>query len=71
MMSDTQTHPTVWVAYGTGGVVGMIRKDRQGYTVTMAGADTSSGVYPSMEVAKAALHAGMAPGSDWPRFREH
>lgn len=70
-MNDTQARPTVWVAYGTGGVVGMIRKDERGCTVTMAGADASLGTYPSMEVAKAALHAAMAPGSDWPQFREH
>jgi hypothetical protein len=24
-----------------------------------------------MEIAKSALHSRMAPGSDWPQFREH
>ncbi|MDF2510076.1 MAG: hypothetical protein K0Q52_3935, partial [Microbacterium sp.] len=25
----------------------------------------------TMEIAKSALHSRMAPGSDWPQFREH
>lgn len=62
---------TIWVAFGESGVVGTIRKDADGYTVTMAGADVSVGVYPSMDVAKSALYARMRPGSDWPSFREH
>jgi hypothetical protein len=70
-MSTTETHHPLWVAYGQSGVVGSIRKDDDGYTVTMAGADTATGTYPSMEVAKSALHAHMTPGSDWPEFREH
>ncbi|WP_106814094.1 methyltransferase [Microbacterium timonense] len=70
-MSTTQTHHALWVAYGPSGVAGSIRKDDDGYTVTMAGADKAAGTYPSMEIAKSALHAHMAPGSDWPLFREH
>lgn len=70
-MSTTQTHHPLWVAYGTSGVVGSIRKAEDGYTVTMAGADRAAGTYPSMEIAKSALHSRMAPGSDWPQFREH
>lgn len=70
-MSTTETHHALWVAYGRGGVVGTIRKEDDGYLVTMAGADSPAGTYPSMEVAKSALHARMTPGSDWPEFREH
>lgn len=70
-MSSTQTHHSLWVAYGASGVAGSIRKNDDGYTVTMAGADTVTGTYPSMEVAKSALHAHMPAGSDWPQFREH
>lgn len=70
-MSTTQTHHALWVAYGQSGVVGSIRKSDEGYIVTMAGADQVAGTYPSMEIAKSALHARMAPGSDWPQFREH
>lgn len=69
-MTDTTTQ-ALWVAYGSGGVVGSIRKDPQGYTVTIAGADTHVGVYPTMEIAKNALHAHLPAGADWPQFREH
>jgi hypothetical protein len=37
----------------------------------MAGADEAMRTYPTMEIAKSALHAAMTPGSDWPQFREH
>jgi hypothetical protein len=70
-MSTTETHHPLWVAYGASGVVGSIRKGDEGYTVTMAGATESAGTYPSMEIAKNALHSRMTPGSDWPEFREH
>lgn len=70
-MSTTETRRALWVAYGRSGVAGSIRKDDAGYTVTMAGADTIAGTYPSMEVAKSALYSRMPAGSDWPRFQEH
>ncbi len=70
-MSTTETHTALWVAYGTGGVVGSIKKSHDGYTVTMARADTSLGTYPSMDIAKNALHAHLKPGTDWPTFEEH
>ncbi len=71
-MSTTSPASTLWVAYGSEGrVVGTIRRDDDGYTVTLAGADAALGTYPSMEVAKSALHGHLAPGTDWPRFREH
>ncbi|BDV30790.1 methyltransferase [Microbacterium terricola] len=70
-MSTTETHHPLWVAYATSGVVGTIRKGDEGYTVTMAGADESAGTFPTMEIAKNALHSRLAPGSDWPQFREH
>lgn len=70
-MSETTKNHALWVAYGTGGVVGTIRKDDAGYTVTMAGAGESTGTYPTMDIAKSALHAHLKPGADWPSFREH
>ncbi|MDX2375534.1 methyltransferase [Microbacterium sp. LRZ72] len=70
-MTATSTHHALWVAYGATGVVGTIRKDDDEYTVTMADADAPAGTYPSMEVAKSALHSHMRPGSDWPEFRQH
>jgi len=71
MTSTTETHHALWVAYGASGVQGSIRKDESGYTVTMARAEQSAGTYPTMEIAKSALHARMTPGSDWPQFLEH
>ncbi len=70
-MNDTQTRRALWVAYGRQGVTGSILKTDAGYTVTMAGADEAAGTYPTMEIAKRALHARMTPGSEWPAFREH
>lgn len=70
-MSTAETSTRLWVAYGSGGVAGSIRADGDGYTVTMAGAESALGTYPSMEVAKAALHSRMPAGSDWPAFRSH
>ncbi len=68
----TTRSSTLWLAYGAEGqVVGSIRKADDVYTVTMAGADSSLGAYPSMEIAKSALHGHMTPGADWPQFREH
>lgn len=66
------TTSTLWVAYGSeGNVVGTVRHTDDGYTATVAGADESVGTYPTMEVAKSALHSHLRPGSDWPTFREH
>jgi hypothetical protein len=70
-MDTTQMHRALWVAYGASGVVGTIRKGEDDYTVTMAGAGASLGSYPSMDIAKSALYSHLAPGSDWPSFREH
>lgn len=66
------TSSALWVAYGAeGNVVGTIRRDGEEYIATIAGADSSLGSYPTMEIAKSALHGHLAPGSDWPVFREH
>lgn len=68
----TTASSTLWLAYGAEGqVVGSIRKADGTYTVTMAGAAESLGAYPSMDIAKSALHSHMTPGADWPAFREH
>lgn len=66
------TSSTLWVAYGAeGNVVGTVRHEGHGYIATIAGADASLGTYPTMEIAKSALHGHLPPGSDWPRFQEH
>lgn len=65
------TSSALWVAYGSEGkVVGTIRRSDDGYTATIADADASVGTYPSMDIAKNALHGHLPPGSDWPQFRE-
>jgi len=69
-MSETTTR-RLWVAHGPVGVVGTIRQDAEGYAVHMTGKDDRLGVYPTMEIAKNAVHAHMKPGSDRPEFREH
>ncbi|AUG29699.1 MULTISPECIES: methyltransferase [Microbacterium] len=66
------TSSSLWVAYGAeGNVVGTVRKSPEGYTSTIAGASASIGTYPTMDIAKNALHGHLPHGSDWPRFREH
>lgn len=70
MMSMTKTL-ALWVAYGKNGVVGSVRRDGDGFTVVMAGADAAVGTYPTLDSAKGALHANMTPGSDRPVFHEH
>jgi len=70
-MSNTTTS-VLWVAYGADGqVVGTIRKSDGAYRVTIAGADAAVGTYPTMDVAKNALHSHLPAGADWPRFVEH
>jgi hypothetical protein len=69
---NTTTTSALWLAYGPdGNVVGSIRKSDDAYTVTMAGAAEVLGTYPTMEIAKNALHGHLTPGADWPQFREH
>lgn len=66
------TSSALWVAYGPeGNVVGTVRHVDDGYIATLADADSSIGSYPTMEIAKSALHGHLPPGSDWPRFQEH
>ena len=67
---DTATEQR-WVAFGTAGAVGSIHRTDDGFEVRLMKDDTALGSYPSLDVAKSALHAGMLPGSEWPDFREH
>lgn len=66
--TDTEQH---WIAFGAAGAVGSILHTRIGFAVRMLNDDSARGIYPTLEVAKSALHAAMAPGSEWPEFREH
>jgi hypothetical protein len=72
MMSDRDTVTDQrWVAFGSSGAVGSIHRTGDGYEVRLMKDDAVLGSYPTLEVAKSALHASMLPGSDWPEYREH
>jgi hypothetical protein len=65
------TSSTLWVAYGAeGNVVGTVRHGRRLHRDDRW-RRRSLGTYPTMEIAKSALHGHLPPGSDWPRFQEH
>lgn len=69
-MSDTMTMQR-WVAFGPEGVVGSIQRRDDGFVVLMTSDGRYRGVYPTLNVAKQALHAAMGAAADWPEFREH
>jgi hypothetical protein len=71
MMSDATTSTHTWVAIGPAGTVGWITSDGSGYSISLVGETEKRGSYPSLDVAKSALHASLVPGSDWPEFSEH
>lgn len=60
-----------WVAFGPAGAVGSIHRVEDGFTFKLLRDEHFRSVYPSLEVAKSALHAALLPGSEWPEFREH
>ncbi|WP_294179759.1 methyltransferase [uncultured Schumannella sp.] len=70
-MNDNMMTGQRWVAFGQAGAVGSIEHTDDGYTVRFLDDDEPRGTYPTLQVAKSALHAAMTPGSDWPEFREH
>jgi hypothetical protein len=71
-MSDRSTVTDQrWVAFGPAGAVGSIHRTDDGFAVRLMDAAGYRGVYPTLDVAKSALHASMLPGSEWPDFREH
>ena len=70
-MSDETMTERRWVAFGPAGAVGAIHQTDDGFSVRLLGDTDYRGVYPTLEVAKSALHASMQAGSDWPDFREH
>lgn len=60
-----------WVAIGAAGAVGSIHSTEHGYEVRMLRGDAPAARYPTLDIAKSAVHANLLPGSDWPEFREH
>jgi hypothetical protein len=69
---NQQTIEKTWVAYGPAGVVGSVHRiDDGSFTFRLLSDENARGEYPSLEVAKSALHASLLPGAEWPEFREH
>jgi hypothetical protein len=71
MMSETTVATHTWVAFGPAGALGSIHAADEGFTFRLMSDDASRATYPSLAVAKSALFAALAPGSDRPEFREH
>jgi hypothetical protein len=69
-MSDNTMTGQRWVAFGPAGAVGSIHRTDTGFQLRMLDSGETRD-YPSLDVAKSALHATLPPGSDWPEFREH
>ncbi len=73
MSNDNQqaTIEKTWVAYGPAGIVGAIHQLEGGFTFRLLTDEVPRAEYPTLEVAKSALHASLLPGAEWPEFREH
>jgi hypothetical protein len=70
-MSDTTMERHTWVAFGPAGAVGSIHSAEGGYSVRVLSDENWTAVFPTLDVAKSALHSRLEPGSEWPEFREH
>jgi len=70
-MSDITLAGHTWVAFGPAGAVGSIHGSDEGFSVKLLADSGFTGTYPSLDVAKSALHSRLLPGSDWPEFTEH
>jgi hypothetical protein len=70
-MSDDTVIYQNWVAFGPAGAIGSVHRIDEGFTFRLLGDAEPRGVYPSLDVAKSALHSALVPGSEWPEFREH
>jgi hypothetical protein len=60
-----------WVAVGPAGAVGSIHRSDGGFRIEAFGRHARSGVFPSLESAKRAVHASMGPLADRPDFHAH
>lgn len=70
MTENTTMSGQRWVAFGPAGAVGSIHRTDEGFLVRLLDGSEERR-YPSLDVAKSALHASLPAGSDWPEFREH
>ena len=58
------------VGFRAAGAVGSVHQIDGGYTFKLLADDSFRAAYPSLEVAKSALHVALLPGTEWPDFRE-
>lgn len=70
-MSEKTLTGQTWVAFGPAGAVGSIHSVEGGYTFKLVADSDYRAIYPTLDVAKSALHASLLPGAEWPEFREH
>jgi hypothetical protein len=70
-MSDTTLVRSHWVAFGPAGALGSIDSVKGGFTFSLLGDTAPRGIYPTLAVAKSALHASLEHGAEWPEFKEH
>jgi hypothetical protein len=70
MSDNTTTTGQRWVAFGPAGALGSIHRTESGFSVKLLDGSEER-QYPTLEVAKSALHATLPAGSDWPEYREH
>jgi hypothetical protein len=70
-MSNDTTITKTWVASGPSGAVGSILRTGDGFSIRVGGGSEYRGDYPTLDVAKSALHAALGPGADRPEFIEH
>lgn len=75
-MSNESTHAGTtttgtWVAVGQAGAVGSIHRTGEGFSIRVGSSDEYHGDYPTLDVAKSALHARLGHGAERPEFIEH
>ncbi|BDZ49962.1 hypothetical protein GCM10025867_22030 [Frondihabitans sucicola] len=70
-MSNQTTVNKIWVASGPAGVVGAIHRTGEGFAIRVGHEADYHGDFPTLDVAKSALHAALGPGADRPEFTEH
>ncbi len=70
-MSETGTIHQTWVAFGAAGAIGSVHRVDDGFLFRLLDDTEHRGTYPSLDVAKRALHAALPAGSEWPEFNEH
>jgi hypothetical protein len=71
MSNESAVTSKTWVAMGPAGVAGTIHRTGDGFAIRVGHDADYHGEFPTLEVAKSALHAALGPGADRPQFTEH